>query len=63
MGNILAIQDAGAYGSVMSSNYNSKILPAEILINDNNHQLIRPPQLLEELITRDLVPKWIKNIN
>jgi len=59
---ILAIQDVGAYGSVMSSNYNSKILPMEIMINKNRHSIIRKSQNIRDLILKDKIPIWIKNI-
>ena len=54
---ILIIEDVGAYGSSMSSNYNSKVLPAEILIKDNKDYLIRKRQDINELIKRDKIPK------
>ena len=41
----------------MSSNYNSKVLPAEILIKDNKDYLIRKRQDINELIKRDKIPK------
>ena len=59
MGNLLVIEDVGAYGSVMSSNYNSKILPAEIMVKDNKYEIIRNSQSLDDLINRDNVPDWI----
>ncbi len=55
---ILIIEDVGAYGSSMSSNYNSKVLPAEILIKNNKSYLIRKRQNINELINRDQVPKF-----
>ena len=60
IGNIVVIEDVGAYGSVMSSNYNSKTLPAEILIKDKKFHLIRKYQKINELISKDSIPKWIK---
>ena len=59
IGDILMIEDVGAYGSVMSSNYNSKVLPAEILIRNNKHYLIRKSQKINDLIKRDNIPDWI----
>jgi len=59
--NFLIICDVGAYGSVMASNYNSKCLPAEILINGNEYQIIRKQQSIENIIDRDLVPYWLNN--
>ncbi len=40
-GDILAIEVAGAYGFVMASSYNGVLKPAEVLVNNNHHQLIR----------------------
>ncbi len=34
VGDLLAIRDAGAYGSAMASNYNRRPLPAEVLVDD-----------------------------
>ena len=46
----VAILDVGAYGSVLSSNYNTKPLPAEILIDNNHVKIIRKRQTLSEII-------------
>lgn len=48
---ILGILDAGAYGHVMSSNYNNRLRPAEVLIKENGeHKLIRRRDTLEDLL-------------
>jgi diaminopimelate decarboxylase len=50
-GDILGILDAGAYGMVMSSNYNCRLRPAEILIDQNGDAiLIRQRETLEDLV-------------
>lgn len=50
-GDILGILDAGAYGYVMSSNYNNRLRPAEILIRENGEvTLIRKRDSLEDII-------------
>jgi len=48
-GNIIAIKNAGAYGYMMSSNYNSRFRPAEILIIDGKAKLIRKQETMEDL--------------
>lgn len=49
-GDAIMIHDTGAYGYAMASNYNSRLLPAEVLISqDRNIRLIRPAQTLEDL--------------
>ncbi len=47
---LLAIMSAGAYGMVMSSNYNARRRPAEILVNGTNLSVIRSRETFEHLI-------------
>ncbi len=50
-GDILGILDAGAYGYVMSSTYNQRLRPAEVLIDaEGNHRLIRRRETFEDLM-------------
>ncbi|HEY2614404.1 MAG TPA: diaminopimelate decarboxylase, partial [Chthoniobacterales bacterium] len=49
-GDLLALMSAGAYGFVMASNYNSRPLPAEALVNGETVSLIRTRQTMEDLI-------------
>jgi diaminopimelate decarboxylase len=49
-GDILAFKNAGAYGFSMSSNYNSRLKPAEVLIYNGKARLIREREKLEDLI-------------
>ena len=63
IGDYLAIKDTGAYGSSMSSNYNTTNLPAEIMVKHKNYELIRPAQKIEDIIKNDIIPTWIKNKN
>lgn len=49
-GDILLFQNAGAYGFTMSSNYNSRVRPAEILIDKREARLIRRRETLEDLL-------------
>lgn len=50
VGDLLVIHDAGAYGASMSSNYNSRPLAAEVLVDGDAHRLIRRRQTVEELL-------------
>lgn len=50
VGDLLIVKDAGAYGSVMSSNYNRRPVPAEVM----NGQLIRRRQTLDDLLQWDV---------
>lgn len=48
-GDIVSIEDIGAYGFVMSSHWNSRPLPAEVMIKDGEAQLIRQRQNKEQI--------------
>jgi diaminopimelate decarboxylase len=49
-GDLLAILDAGAYGMVLASNYNTRPRPAEILVDGDSAKLIRRRETLTDLI-------------
>ncbi len=49
-GDLVAIMSAGAYGFVMASNYNSRPLPAEVLVRGDTFSLIRERQSLADLV-------------
>ena len=53
-GDLLAIMSAGAYGFVMASNYNSRPLPAEALVNGNKFALIRKRQTWGDLVRDEI---------
>jgi diaminopimelate decarboxylase len=57
-GDLLAIMSAGAYGFVMASNYNSRPLPAEVLVRGNQIGLIRRRQKMEGLAQDEVDPVW-----
>ncbi len=48
VGDLLAILDAGAYGSAMSSNYNRRPLPAEVMVDGGHARLIRRRQTIDD---------------
>jgi len=50
-GDLLSIFTAGAYGFSMSSNYNARRLPAEVLVDDDKFTLIRKRQTYDDLIS------------
>ncbi|GAA4441621.1 diaminopimelate decarboxylase [Ravibacter arvi] len=49
-GDVLAFKNAGAYGFSMSSNYNSRFRPAEVLIDGGVARLVRRRETLEDLV-------------
>ncbi len=50
VGDLLVLHDAGAYGASMSSNYNSRPLAAEVLVDGEQSRLIRRRQTVDELL-------------
>jgi diaminopimelate decarboxylase len=55
-GDLLAIMSAGAYGMAMSSNYNSRPRPAEVLIRGSEAQLVRSRETPEQLFALERIP-------
>ncbi|MDR3681590.1 MAG: diaminopimelate decarboxylase [Flavipsychrobacter sp.] len=49
-GDYLLFHNAGAYGFEMSSNFNSRLKPAEVLVKDGKAQLIRRRDVFEDLL-------------
>jgi diaminopimelate decarboxylase len=50
VGDVVAIRDAGAYGSAMSSNYNRRPLPPEVLVDQGTWRVIRKRQTIEDML-------------
>lgn len=57
VGDYLAVLDTGAYGCAMSSTYNSRLLPAEVLTYASAYHLIRHRQSYENLISLERIPE------
>ena len=53
-GDILCFKNAGAYGITMSSNYNARFRPAEVLVYDGKAQLIRKRETMEDLLRNEV---------
>jgi diaminopimelate decarboxylase len=56
VGDFLVIENAGAYGFAMGSNYNAKPLAAEILVAGSRPRLIRRRQTFADLISGEVIP-------
>lgn len=59
-GDILCFHNAGAYGFMMSSNYNSRYRPAEVLVDGKNYRLIRRRETFDDLLATQLWPSHEK---
>ena len=57
---LIAFRSAGAYGAVMSSEYNSRLLIPEVLVNGHQFAVIRARPTFDEMINRDTIPEWLK---
>jgi len=55
-GDLLAVMSAGAYGMVMSSNYNTRPRAAEVLVDGDAMHLVRRREKLEDLYAGELLP-------
>jgi diaminopimelate decarboxylase len=53
-GDIIAIKNAGAYGFMMASNYNSRLKPAEVLIIGGKAKLIRSRETMEDIFKNQI---------
>ncbi|MBI4442840.1 MAG: diaminopimelate decarboxylase [Acidobacteria bacterium] len=55
-GDLLAIATAGAYGFVLSSNYNSRMRPAEVLVEGRRWRIIRRRETLRDMVRGERRP-------
>jgi len=56
-GSLLAVYAAGAYGFVMSSNYNTRVRAAEILVDSDQAWLVRRRETIEQLLNNEIIPE------
>jgi diaminopimelate decarboxylase len=50
VGDLMAVRDTGAYAAVMASNYNRRLMAAEVLIEDGAWRVIRRRQTIDDLL-------------
>ncbi|MEM9434253.1 MAG: diaminopimelate decarboxylase [Pseudomonadota bacterium] len=58
-GALVAFRSAGAYGAVMASEYNSRPLIPEVLVQGDQFAVIRDRPSFDEMINRDTIPSWL----
>ena len=56
---LVAFRSAGAYGAVMASEYNSRPLVPEVLVQSDQFAVIRARPTYDEMISRDTIPEWL----
>lgn len=60
-GDLLAFGSAGAYGAVMASTYNSRLLIPEVMVKGDQFAIIRPRQDYQALIDLDKTAPWLED--
>ncbi len=58
-GDLIAFRSAGAYGAVMASEYNSRPLIPEVLVQGDQYAVIRARPTFDDIINRDTIPPWL----
>jgi len=58
-GDLMAVMTAGAYGAVMSSTYNTRLLVPEVLVRGEAYAVVRPRPSYDDLIGLDRLPEWL----
>ena len=59
-GDLLLLYDAGAYGMVMASNYNSRPRPPEVMIKGRRHYVVRRGETEGDLVRHEAVPDFLR---
>jgi diaminopimelate decarboxylase len=54
-GDLVAILDAGAYGMAQSSNYNTRLRPAEVMVTRSKVKLIRRRETMVDLLAPEII--------
>jgi len=58
-GDLVAFMSAGAYGAVMSSEYNSRLLVPEVLVRGAEFAVVRPRPTYEDMLARETDAPWL----
>jgi diaminopimelate decarboxylase len=58
-GDLVAFMSAGAYGAAMASEYNTRPLVPEVLVDGDRFAVIRARPSYDEILERDLIPAWV----
>jgi diaminopimelate decarboxylase len=58
-GDLVAFMSAGAYGAVMASEYNSRLLVPEVLVKGDRFAVIRPRPTYEDMLAKEAPAPWL----
>jgi diaminopimelate decarboxylase len=59
-GDLIAVMTAGAYGAVLASEYNSRLLVPEVLVAGSDYCVTRPRPSYEDMLAAEQLPDWLK---
>lgn len=59
-GDLVAVMSAGAYGYVMSSNYNVRGRPAEVLVKEDKFEITKQRETFEDLMRGEVIPAFLE---
>jgi diaminopimelate decarboxylase len=59
-GDLIAVMTAGAYGAVLASQYNSRLLVPEVLVAGDHHAVTRPRPSYGDMLAAERLPDWLK---
>lgn len=60
-GDLVAVCHAGAYGAVMSSNYNTRPRPPEVMVSGDSIDLVRVRETIEQILETESIPETCRN--
>ena len=61
-GDIIALLNTGSYIEVYTCNFNALPRPGTVLVSGDQAELIKRPETLEDVFSRDLIPQRLENI-
>jgi diaminopimelate decarboxylase len=58
-GDLICVMTAGAYGAVLASEYNSRLLVPEVLVSGNRYSVTRPRASYDDMLSKERLPDWL----
>jgi diaminopimelate decarboxylase len=58
-GDLISVMTAGAYGAVLASEYNSRLLVPEVLVSGNRYSVTRPRPSYDDMLAKERLPNWL----
>jgi len=58
-GDLISVMTAGAYGAVLASEYNSRLLVPEVLVAGNKYSVTRQRTSYDDMLAKELLPNWL----